>query len=131
METSVNCDWLINELGPPPDAILRIPPPPVPHFMDREYLHEMAQAVLGMSEGDHLHNDSDCHWCHWARRIESTGTISGTTGTGKNKTKNLVGVDPDEYKSLFSPIGTFLTGYASPFYLDHLFLTKKGASKLG
>lgn len=83
---AVGCDWLINELGPPPDAILRIPPPPVPSFMDVDYLNEVAKAALmGTEESDLLHNDSVCHWCHWARRIESTaGTgITGTSGTGR------------------------------------------------
>lgn len=94
MEASVGCDWLINELGPPPDAILRIPPPPVPHFMDHEFIAEMAQAVLGLTE--QASNDSSlCHWCHWARRIESAGTISGTSGTGKkneNKIKSKTSI---------------------------------------
>ena len=90
---AIGCDWLINELGPPPDAILRIPPPPVPSFMDIEYLNDMAEAALLADESDQLHNDSFCHWCHWARRIESAaGTgISGTSGTGKKSMMDEMG----------------------------------------
>lgn len=85
METmdSLGCDWLLNDLGPPPDAILRIPPPPLPHFIDRNYLHEMAVAAAGISDFDKGNNDTvPCHWCHWARRLDLVGSISVTSGTG-------------------------------------------------
>ncbi len=85
METMdvVGCDWLLTELGPPPDAILRIPPPPLPHFIDRAYLHEMAAAAAGIG-GTDRDNDTTapCHWCHWARRLDSVGSISVSSGTG-------------------------------------------------
>ncbi|KAI9558469.1 hypothetical protein GHT06_015256 [Daphnia sinensis] len=84
METmdTVGCDWLLNDLGPPPDAILRIPPPPLPHFIDRAYLHEMALAAAG-----DINHENDtvlaapCHWCHWARRFDLVGSVSVTSGT--------------------------------------------------
>ena len=79
MESVVSCDWLINELGPPPDAILRIPPPPVPHFM----VDLIPSSLLQQADRNSASNESDCHWCHWARRMESAGTISGgAQGTG-------------------------------------------------
>ena len=86
METmdAVGCDWLLTELGPPPDAILRIPPPPLPHFIDRVYLHEMAAAAAGMGDTDRDNDTTTlpCHWCHWAQRLDSVGSISVTSGTG-------------------------------------------------
>ena len=77
------CDRLLSELGPPPDAILRIPPPPLPHFIDPEYMKEIGLYV------DHVDNDTDCHWCHWARRTDSS-SISGTSGTGNSIDDRLV-----------------------------------------
>lgn len=84
METmeSVGCDWLLNDLGPPPDAILRIPPPPLPNFIDRNYLHEMAVAAAGIGDFEKGNDTVSCHWCHWARRLDLVGSISVTTGTG-------------------------------------------------
>lgn len=68
MLDGVGCDWLVNELGPPPDAILRIPPPPMPSFIDFDgWMKELAGA-----EGVHREPDNEtfpCHWCHLARRL--------------------------------------------------------------
>lgn len=80
---AVGCDWLLSDLGPPPDAILRIPPPPLPHFIDRIYLHEMAAAAAGVADSDKENETAlPCHWCHWARRLDAVGSISVTSGTG-------------------------------------------------
>lgn len=82
---SIGCDWLLTELGPPPDAILRIPPPPLPHFVDRVFLQEIALAAAGIDGNDRENETSaPCHWCHWARRLDSVGTISVTLGTGES-----------------------------------------------
>ena len=77
---SVGCDWLLNDLGPPPDAILQIPPPPFPHFIDRNYLHEMT--VAGIGDFNKENDTRPCHWCHWARRLDLVGSINVASGTG-------------------------------------------------
>jgi len=71
-----SCDWFLNDLGPPPDAILRIPPPPVPHFIDSDYVVAAGMALTD----DPANNDTLCHWCHWARLVDST-SITGSAGT--------------------------------------------------
>ena len=72
-----SCDWLLNDLGPPPDAILRIPPPPVPHFIDSNYV---VAAGIALAD-DSADNDTLCHWCHWARLVDSS-SMTGSAGTG-------------------------------------------------
>ena len=82
-----SCDWFLNDLGPPPDAILRIPPPPVPHFIDSDYVVAARMALTD----DPANNDTLCNWCHWARLVDST-SITGSAGTGNSNsiTTNLI-----------------------------------------
>lgn len=74
-----SCDWFLNDLGPPPDAILRIPPPPVPHFIDSDYVVAAGMALTD----DSTDNDTLCHWCHWARLADSS-SITGSSGAGND-----------------------------------------------
>ena len=71
------CDWLLNDLGPPPDSILRIPPPPLPQFLEEDLLKESRLSVAQME------NDTTCHWCHWARRLDVNVVDTTTPGAGK------------------------------------------------
>ena len=83
----VGCDWLLNDVGPPPDTILRIPPPPLPQFLEEELLQEMRLSVAQME------NDTTCHWCHWARRSDANVVEPISPGAGK---KNNTGQDDDD-----------------------------------
>lgn len=72
----VGCDWILNELGPPPDAILRIPPPPMPSFIDWDgWMKDIAADVASINQDrQQAGNNSDafpCHWCHLTRRLDA------------------------------------------------------------
>lgn len=61
----MECETLY-ELGPPPDMILNIPPPPIPPFME-DFVARLA------AEGIDIHQDSGfpegekaCNLCQWA-----------------------------------------------------------------
>lgn len=88
------CDWLLNDLGPPPDSILRIPPPPLPFFLEEELLLE-----IGLSK-EEVENDTLCHLCHWARRLDVV-TVNGTTGTGKRSCTSSVKRALEQSKRIF------------------------------
>lgn len=63
----MECDSLY-ELGPPPDMILKIPPPPIPPFMEDFVARLAAEGVdvrpdpsPGLAE-----DQKSCSLCHWA-----------------------------------------------------------------
>lgn len=64
----MECDSLF-ELGPPPDMILKIPPPPIPPFMEDFVARLAAEGVdvrpdpVSSAPGV---EDRKCSLCHWA-----------------------------------------------------------------
>ena len=63
----MECDALY-ELGPPPDMILNIPPPPVPPFME-EFISRLASEGINVHEettNEYPKDDKPCNLCHWA-----------------------------------------------------------------
>lgn len=58
-----NSNCALCTLGPPPDMILRLPPPPIPSFLQQgsEFLTD-SEAIIFRPH----HNDSPCkHFCNW------------------------------------------------------------------
>ena len=66
----MQCDSLF-ELGPPPDTILNIPPPPVPPFMEEFVSRLSAQGI----EMEPTFTDDECSLCHWATDGSSVGFV--------------------------------------------------------
>ncbi|KAK8402217.1 hypothetical protein O3P69_001372 [Scylla paramamosain] len=63
----MECDSLF-ELGPPPDMILKIPPPPIPPFMENFVARLAAEGVdVRPDQGSGLAEDQkSCSLCQWA-----------------------------------------------------------------
>ncbi|XP_018006488.1 uncharacterized protein LOC108664420 isoform X2 [Hyalella azteca] len=60
----MECD-ILRELGPPPDMILSLPPPPVPPSIEKLVVRLAAEA--DPQAGAAAHEDAPCHLCTWAR----------------------------------------------------------------
>lgn len=63
----MGCDSL-SELGPPPDLILTIPPPPMPPFMEKFVSRLASEGVdLRAEEGFAFpEEEQQCNLCHWS-----------------------------------------------------------------
>ncbi|XP_047472452.1 uncharacterized protein LOC125027422 [Penaeus chinensis] len=62
----MECETLY-ELGPPPDMILNIPPPPIPPFME-EFVARLAAEGINIHEDDNgfPEEEKSCNLCQWA-----------------------------------------------------------------
>ncbi|KAK7085342.1 hypothetical protein SK128_019354, partial [Halocaridina rubra] len=62
----MECDTFY-ELGPPPDMLLNVPPPPIPPFM-AEFVSRLAAEGINLREDDKgfAEEDKPCHLCQWA-----------------------------------------------------------------
>ncbi|XP_076054116.1 uncharacterized protein LOC143032841 [Oratosquilla oratoria] len=62
----MDCDSLY-ELGPPPDMILNIPPPPIPPFME-EFVARLAAEGIDIHAGsESTEEEPKCNLCQWAK----------------------------------------------------------------
>lgn len=62
----MECDSLY-ELGPPPNMILNIPPPPIPPFMEEFVARLAAEGIdMGQDSSGFPEEDKACNLCQWA-----------------------------------------------------------------
>ena len=67
----MECD-ILKDLGPPPDMILSIPPPPMPPSLE-ELVSRLAGEAMTESVGSD--GSATCNLCHWAAKGSNVGFV--------------------------------------------------------